>query len=100
MMNLTRTKFLLSEKINENHYLLDAKLLIEEVNDLLGTEITSNDVDTIGGWILTKKYNVTVGNEIEEGGFIFRVKEMDGHHLRYIEVIKNNSQLEHEDQEI
>ena len=42
-------------KINENHFIFDAKVLVEDVNDLLGTHIYDEEIDTIGGWLLTKK---------------------------------------------
>lgn len=73
-------------KLNENHYLLDSKLLIEDVNKLLGTSIESDEVDTIGGWFLTKNYAATVGSEIEVDGFTFIVHEKEGHQIQYLEV--------------
>lgn len=39
------------EKKNEDTYSIDGRLLIDEVNDQFGTEISSEDYDTIGGWI-------------------------------------------------
>ncbi|MDF2039108.1 hemolysin family protein [Cytobacillus oceanisediminis] len=76
------------QKSGENHYILDAKLLISEANDLLGTLLSDDDVDTIGGWIMTQKYDVTQGDFIEEEGFRFIIKDMEGHHISYIEVVK------------
>lgn len=78
----------LIRKVNQNHYLLDAKILIEDVNDLLGTHIPDDDVDTLGGWILTQKFDVKLGDRVEFEGFEFKVKELDGHHILYIEVKK------------
>lgn len=54
---------------------MDAKLLIDEVNNILGTEIEEEEVDTIGGWFLTQNYEVEVGDEIDYDGFIFRVNK-------------------------
>ncbi|RBP92373.1 CBS domain containing-hemolysin-like protein [Cytobacillus firmus] len=76
------------QKSGENHYILDAKLLISEANDLLGTSLSDDDVDTIGGWIMTQKYDIAQGDFIEEEGFRFIIKEMEGHHISYIEVVK------------
>lgn len=42
-------------KVSDDHYLLNAKVLVEEVNDLLRIHIEEEEVDTIGGWILTQK---------------------------------------------
>ncbi|MBG9811488.1 membrane protein [Bacillus endophyticus] len=75
-------------KIKENHYLVDGKLLVSEINNLLGIEIDDEDIDTIGGWILTEKLDVKQGDVVEHGEFKFKVVEMDSHHIKYIEVTK------------
>jgi CBS domain containing-hemolysin-like protein len=75
-------------KVKEDHYIFDAIMLIEDVNDLLNIELDEEDVDTIGGWFLTQKYEVQLGDKIEEQGYCFAVKEIDGHHILYLEVIK------------
>lgn len=84
----------LVRKINQNHYIFDAKLLIEDVNDLLATHIPDDDVDTLGGWILTQKYDVQLNDTVETEGFEFKVKELDGHHILYVEVQKQKAPIE------
>ncbi|MGJ7922773.1 hemolysin family protein [Neobacillus sp. LXY-4] len=84
----------LVRKINQNHYIFDAKLLIEDVNDLLATHIPDDDVDTLGGWILTQKYDVQLNDTVETEGFEFKVKELDGHHILYVEVQKQKASIE------
>ncbi|WP_394136606.1 hemolysin family protein [Cytobacillus oceanisediminis] len=78
----------LVQKLDEGHFILDAKLLISEANDLLGTNLSEEDVDTIGGWILTQKYDLVQGDLVEEEGYKFIIQEIEGHHISYIEVIK------------
>ncbi|EJZ0056316.1 HlyC/CorC family transporter [Listeria monocytogenes] len=78
-------------KIKDGHFIVDAKLLIDEVNNILGTEIEEEEVDTIGGWFLTQNYEVEVGDEIDYDGFIFRVKQGEPHHIEYIEIIKKTN---------
>lgn len=75
-------------KINDNHYILDAKVLIGDVNDLLGIDLLEDEVDTIGGWFLTQKYDVVQGDQIEEDGYVFNVKDIDGQHILFIEAYK------------
>ncbi|WGG47938.1 hemolysin family protein [Rossellomorea sp. DA94] len=79
------------QRIKEDHYIFDAVMLIEDVNDLLGISIEEEEVDTIGGWFLTQKYEVKPEDKIEEQGYCFKVKEIDGHHIQYLEVTKMNS---------
>ncbi|WP_391203783.1 hemolysin family protein [Psychrobacillus sp. L4] len=76
------------QKIGENHYIVDAKMLIENVNNLLGINIDEEDIDTIGGWFMTKSYDAVKGEKIIEQGFEFMIKDIDGHHIQYLEIIK------------
>nr|WP_239587792.1 hemolysin family protein [Bacillus pakistanensis] len=78
----------LVQKLAEDHFVIDAKLLIGQTNDLLGTNLSDEDVDTIGGWMLTQKYDLTQGDTIASEGFAFTAKEMEGHHIMYVEVKK------------
>ena len=80
-------------KIKDGHYILDSKLLVKDVNDLLGIHLDEEDVDTIGGWVLTENYDVKVGDIIERDGFCFKIIEMDDHAIRFIEVTKAIVQL-------
>ncbi|MEK4487101.1 hemolysin family protein [Psychrobacillus sp. FSL H8-0484] len=77
------------QKVAENHYIVDAKMLIGNVNDLLGIDIDEEDIDTIGGWFMTKSYDAVKGEKLVEQGFDFMVKEIDGHHIQYLEIIKS-----------
>ncbi|MFF2446303.1 hemolysin family protein [Neobacillus sp. NPDC058068] len=76
-------------KMKENHYIIDSKVLVSEVNDLLGLEINDEDVDTIGGWILTENYEAKEGDIIHHETYSFKILDMEEHHIKYIEVTKN-----------
>lgn len=77
------------QEITEGHqYIIDAKMLLQEVNDLLGTNIEDEDIDTIGGWFMTQHFDVVEGDSIDAEGYNFKVKESDGHHILYLEVTK------------
>ena len=60
-------------KINENHYILDAKVLIGQLNDLLGLDISDEDIDTIGGWILTENYDAKQGDVLPYENYNFKI---------------------------
>jgi CBS domain containing-hemolysin-like protein len=76
------------QKKGEGHYLLDGKVLIYEVNNLLGLDIDDTDVDTIGGWMLTENIDIQQGESIILDGYEFFAKEMEGHLIRVIEIFK------------
>jgi CBS domain containing-hemolysin-like protein len=74
--------------VKENHYIIDSKVLIGEVNELLGTDIDDSDVDTIGGWALAQKYDIKKGHIIDLGPYTCKVLDMEGLHIKYVEVMK------------
>lgn len=75
-------------KLNTDHYLFNAKVLVNQVNDILGTDLSDEEMDTIGGWFLTRNFDAKKGDEIEENGFMFKVREIQGHHIMLIEANK------------
>lgn len=81
------------QMIGEGHYILDAKMLLESVNDILGISILEEDIDTIGGWFMTQRFEAIQGEKIIEQGFEFMVKDVEGHHILHLEVVQ---QLEDE----
>lgn len=42
------------KKIDEDKYLVDGKVLLNDINKLLDIDIVSEDVDTLGGWIYSQ----------------------------------------------
>lgn len=75
-------------KQNTDHYLFNGKVLVNEVNDILGTNLSDEEMDTIGGWFLTRNFDAKKGDEIIEEGFTFKIIEITGHHIILIEVKK------------
>lgn len=83
------------QKVKENHYIFDSKVLIDQVNDLLGTYLEEEDMDTIGGWMLTQNFDLVKGETVVFADFEFKVLEIDDHHIKRIEVslINNDSKI-------
>jgi CBS domain containing-hemolysin-like protein len=75
-------------KMNEDHFIIDSKVLVSEINDLLGLDISDEDIDTIGGWILTENYEAKQGDVIYFDSYAFKIVDMEEHHIKYIEVSK------------
>ncbi|MBY0596041.1 hemolysin family protein [Bacillus bingmayongensis] len=76
------------QHISETKTILEGKVLVSEVNALLGLSIDDDDIDTIGGWILTKHLEIVEGDIVEIEDYNFCVKELDGHYIKQIEVTK------------
>ena len=58
---------------------IDARLLLEEVDDLLGIRIEDEDVDSIGGWLYDQLGEAPrIGHMAAHMGVLFYVEEVDG----------------------
>ncbi|PIC67345.1 hypothetical protein CSV71_06220 [Sporosarcina sp. P21c] len=79
--------------VGTDHYILDAKMLIENVNHALNIEILEEDIDTIGGWFMDQRFEAIQGEKIIEQGYEFTVKEVDGNHILYLEAKKQPSEV-------
>ncbi|KAB7705352.1 DUF21 domain-containing protein [Bacillus aerolatus] len=76
------------QKLGSGHFMLSARVLITEVNDMLGIHLAEDDVDTLGGWFLTQNIDVKLGDTLEQEGYQFIIRDVDGHHIHRIEVKK------------
>ena len=77
-------------KVSDEHYIIDSKMLVSEVSELLNIDINDEDVDTIGGWILTENYEAKQGDVIYLDSYTFKIIDMEDHHIKYIEVKRLN----------
>ena len=71
--------------IGEGHFILDAKMLLDNVNATLGIDLDEEDIDTIGGWFMSQRFEAIPGEKIIEQGYEFSVKDVEGHHILYLE---------------
>ncbi|MFE0565937.1 hemolysin family protein [Priestia megaterium] len=81
------------QRIGESHYIFNGKVLVEDVNTLMGTNIENDEIDTIGGWILSQKIDVKLNEVLVYNEFEFTVKELDGRHIQTIEVVNRQRSL-------
>ncbi|WP_046175241.1 hemolysin family protein [Domibacillus indicus] len=75
-------------KIKDGHFIFSARVLIDEINALLGTELNAEDVDTLGGWFLTERIDTALHDTLETENWEFTITEMEDHHILYIEAKK------------
>lgn len=76
-------------KIADDHYILNSKVLISDVNNLLNLNLEYDEVDTIGGWFLTQNFDAEKGAEIQFEGYTFKIREVEGHHISFVDVFKS-----------
>ena len=81
-------------------YSVDAKLLLEEVNDVLELHIEAENVETIGGWLYAHVDSPPrVGQRMSEDGNAFFVEETENLRITRV-LIKVARELQEEHEEI
>lgn len=76
----------LIQEVGERQYLVDGSLKIDDINDALGTELNSENYDSIGGMIIEKLERVPeVGDTVElDDGTVLTTVHMDKNHIEQI----------------
>jgi len=87
------------EQTDQNSFSIDATVTIDELNDHLGTEVRVDDVDTVGGLVVTTQGRLgEVGDSIEiawgdnedqdstNGILLMTVSEIEGQRVRRVQV--------------
>ena len=77
------------EKITEDVYSVDGRLLIEEVNELVGSDIEDDEVDSIGGWLFKELEGTPAkGKRKQVDRFLFEVEEASRLRIPRVKVIR------------
>ena len=77
------------EVIKDNEFVVDGSTRLEDFNEMVGTELESEEVDTIAGYILLLLGNFPEsGQEIETEGLRIIVEEMDKNRIEKLRVYK------------
>ena len=75
------------EKINENEYIVNAKMTIYDLSELLEIEIPEGDYQTVGGFVISLIENIpSKGDTVEYNGYEFIVTGTEAHKLSKIRI--------------
>lgn len=85
--------------INEDTYLVNAMVRLDEIAEFFGVEIVDEDVDTIGGLVVKLLGRIAqVGDKVELQNLEFNVKEIDGARITKLIIVKKVLQEINEEQ--
>ncbi|RJX41169.1 HlyC/CorC family transporter [Paenibacillus pinisoli] len=82
------------EQLADNCYLLDGKVLLDELAQLTGMSFDEEDVDTVGGWLYSKLVDPKPGKEHYVGNLKFIIRETSKNRIRKIELQIEEPQAE------
>lgn len=88
------------EKLDDNCYLLDGKVSLDELSHLTGVDLEHEEVDTVGGWLYSEIQDPKPGKELQYLNMRFIVREVGKHRIKKVEMIiqdgidKNEQEVE------
>ena len=75
------------ERLEDGSYMVDGRIPIGTVNEVVGSEFESEDFDTIGGLVLGQLGRAPgVGDEVRIGDHVLRVEEVEGQRVALVSV--------------
>ncbi|SFD00313.1 hemolysin family protein [Clostridium uliginosum] len=76
-------------KTEDGNYIVDGKVIIEDINELLNIEIDSENIDTIGGWIYSQlKSYPQVNEKVTYGDYEFIISKCDRKRISKVSIKK------------
>ena len=83
---------LLFERLSDNEFIVDAKISLDELNEELGTDLTSEDYDTLGGFIYAQLDKIpTIGDTVRYDGLRFTVLGTKGRRITKVKIVRITS---------
>ena len=83
----------LYEKLSDNEYIVDAKLSIDDLNELLDAKMPSEDYDTLGGFVYSQLDKIpSVGDTVHFDGLTFTVLGTKGRRVTKVKVVRGASE--------
>lgn len=75
--------------INENEYIVEGQMSLDDFNDCLGTKLCSEDYDSIGGFIMEHLDRLAVtGDKVDADDVTLTVKSMEKNRIEKVHVYK------------
>ena len=83
----------LFERVNENEYIFDAKISIDDFNEVMDTDLENEDYDTLGGFLYDKLDKIPVaGDTITHENITYTVLATRGRRITKVRVVRNQPQ--------
>jgi putative hemolysin len=77
------------QQLGSNVYLVDGKISLDDLNDLLGAELTSEDYDTLGGYVYEQLDKIpSMGDTVSAQGFTFTVVGIKDRRVTKVKIVR------------
>ncbi|WP_059049280.1 hemolysin family protein [Paenibacillus senegalimassiliensis] len=78
-------------QLNELHVVALGTVTVNQINEVLLTDLSTEEVDTIGGWLYGMNPVMDVGDTLEHEDLTFKLLEKEPHRFRKLEIMKQGS---------
>lgn len=85
------------EVVSDGHIIVDGKVSLAHLGELLHIELESDDHHTIGGWLFSINPDLKRGMEWRYRDLTLKVLEKEKHRIRKVEIIKHGEPEEKQD---
>lgn len=76
-------------KVDENTYLVDGGMNLDDLNELMDIELPDDENDSVGGYVYSKLGRVPeVGETLEEPGLLIRIEAVENRRIRKVYLSK------------
>jgi putative hemolysin len=76
-------------RISDNEAILDARVAIDELEELFGVKVEEGDFDSVGGFILSHLGKMpSAGEEVRVDGLVVRILAVSGRRIKRVRVIR------------
>lgn len=91
---------LLFQQVGDNEYIFQGRIDLDDFNEIMGTNLTKDVADTLGGFIYGQIGRVPVGGEqIEVDNLVLKVEQVSGRRIRTVRAITNAAVTEAEEKQ-
>lgn len=90
---------LLFQAVNDNEYIFQGRIDLDDFNDIMGTELPNNEADTLSGLIYSRIGRVpTAGDNVKIKDLQLTVEQVSGQRIRKVRALLLGSPSENGDQ--
>lgn len=77
--------------LDESHVVALGTVTVNQINEVLLADLSTEEVDTIGGWLYGRNPSMDVGDTLEHEDMTFKLLEKEPHRFKKLEIIKHGS---------
>jgi CBS domain containing-hemolysin-like protein len=78
-------------QLDESHVVALGTVTVNQINDVLLTDLSTEEVDTIGGWLYGMNPSMDVGETLEHEDLTFKLLEKEPHRFKKLEIVRHDA---------